>query len=56
MTFAELEDIKRVADILQDICSGHNCTDCQLVNKNHDCIKVLVNNIIKRSERTVDND
>ena len=56
MTWAELEDLKQILEKLQDICSAHNCNDCQLVGKNHDCIKILLARIITKSERTMRND
>lgn len=56
MTWAELEELKKILEKLQNICSAHNCNDCQLVGKNHDCIKILLYRIIEKSERTINND
>lgn len=56
MTWAELQELKKILEKLQDICASHTCADCQLVGKNHDCIKILLYRIIKKSERTIEND
>ena len=56
MTWAELQELKKILEKLQEICSAHNCNDCQLVGKNHDCIKILLYRIIEKSERTINND